>query len=174
MKTKIFLQIIALCLTLSSCDSCKEKEWDILPPETQTGANTFGCYVNGELFVKDREAIFTEKRLRINYYKNNKTLIINALSNNRTIYITVNESEINVKNLIPFAYFMPSEYNSICAYFIGRETGEIVFTKLDTINCIVSGRFQFQGQCSDFLLNKVSDSLISVTNGRFDAKLYIY
>lgn len=29
-----------------------EKERTTLPPETQTGANTFGCYVNGELFVR--------------------------------------------------------------------------------------------------------------------------
>ena len=45
------LQIMALGLTLSSCESCEEQEWDTLPPEMQTGAGILGCYVNGKLRV---------------------------------------------------------------------------------------------------------------------------
>lgn len=39
--------------------SCKKDSNKTLPPLTFTGGNTFGCYVNGKLFVPDREADFT-------------------------------------------------------------------------------------------------------------------
>ncbi|TAG01448.1 MAG: hypothetical protein EAZ44_08460 [Cytophagia bacterium] len=43
-KLKIFA--IILLLTIASCKKKQDPEPD-LPPETQSGANTFGCYLNG-------------------------------------------------------------------------------------------------------------------------------
>ncbi|MGQ0738422.1 MAG: hypothetical protein ACT4OJ_05120 [Bacteroidota bacterium] len=37
-------------LTIFTFGQCKKKK-DELPPETQTGANTFGCLVNGQIFL---------------------------------------------------------------------------------------------------------------------------
>jgi hypothetical protein len=50
MKTLIFF-FTAVILSGSSCKKHKPiSPVDQLPPETQTGANTFGCLVNGEVF----------------------------------------------------------------------------------------------------------------------------
>lgn len=55
MKNLIFLIfLIFLSLTINSCDSNNDKpktELEKLPPETQTGANTAGCLVNGVVFL---------------------------------------------------------------------------------------------------------------------------
>ena len=51
MKTLKRLLLLCLALLLLA-NECKKENYDTLPPETQEGKNTFGCYVNGELFVK--------------------------------------------------------------------------------------------------------------------------
>ena len=48
--------IISCCLTLLMAAGCKkettlENELAKLPPATQTGANTFGCLLNGKAWV---------------------------------------------------------------------------------------------------------------------------
>jgi|ERR1035437_6951454 hypothetical protein len=48
------LLIYFLVLTVLTASMCKKKPVDPidqLPPETQTGANTFGCLVNGEVLI---------------------------------------------------------------------------------------------------------------------------
>ena len=50
-KLRIVLFVtIASCILLSSCKKDNFRE-DTLPPVTQIGANTFGCLVNGKVFV---------------------------------------------------------------------------------------------------------------------------
>lgn len=41
---------IALSFLAAECDKEKLAPIDQLPPATQTGANTFGCLINGEVF----------------------------------------------------------------------------------------------------------------------------
>ena len=188
MKKMKLLQIMALCLTLSSCESCEEQEWDTLPPETQKGANTFGCYVNGELFVKEKEAMFTPPQLNARYDQLTKILSISCTGRDKTgsIDLVVLEPEKNIKSVLHIANLskmvvlsekqgtdnITIQYVDIVTY-IGKKTGEIILTQLDTINRIVSGRFQFQSQYIDKHPNTVleGDTIIFVTNGRFDAKL---
>jgi len=38
---------------MTSCEK-EVKEWTELPPETQKGANTIGCLVNGELWATSK------------------------------------------------------------------------------------------------------------------------
>ena len=59
MKKLVFTLLLAASFILYACK--KEKleptppfqpiDYTVLPPETQTGANTFGCKVNGEVWV---------------------------------------------------------------------------------------------------------------------------
>jgi hypothetical protein len=56
MSKSFFTASLLLLLLFTSCcamftNLCKEEEKIIMPEETSIGANTFGCYVNGELFV---------------------------------------------------------------------------------------------------------------------------
>ena len=65
MKSNI-LKITAMALLLAaSAHSCKKEE-PTLPPETQTGKNTFGCYVNGVLFLNDAPKGWDVKNIK--YY----------------------------------------------------------------------------------------------------------
>lgn len=50
MKRQYFLLFTCLFSLLLSASRCKKSHFD-LPPETTTGANTFGCKVNGKVFV---------------------------------------------------------------------------------------------------------------------------
>ncbi len=44
------IAVIALSFLAAGCEKEKPAPIDQLPPATQTGANTFGCLVNGEVF----------------------------------------------------------------------------------------------------------------------------
>ncbi|GHT11392.1 hypothetical protein FACS189426_13210 [Bacteroidia bacterium] len=75
MKSFKLLQILFL-LALNSCESCEEKVWTELPPETQKGANTFGCYVNDQLFVAEKGyGPFGGRYLSAGYAKNTDLLL---------------------------------------------------------------------------------------------------
>jgi len=50
MKRQYFLLFTCLFSLLLSASRCKKDHFH-LPPETTTGANTFGCKVNGKVFV---------------------------------------------------------------------------------------------------------------------------
>ena len=50
MKRQSFLLLACLFSLLLSAPHCKKDRFE-LPPETTTGANTFGCKVNGKVFV---------------------------------------------------------------------------------------------------------------------------
>jgi len=55
---KKLLLVLTLTLTLSSCTKNNPfRGNDQLPPETQTGANTVGCLINGKVFIPHAEGI---------------------------------------------------------------------------------------------------------------------
>ncbi|MDR3341169.1 MAG: hypothetical protein LBT25_13965 [Candidatus Symbiothrix sp.] len=158
-----------LLITLSTCYSCKEELFTELPPETQTGEHTFGCYVNGELFVAQRGyAFFGQPYLIAEYLVSANYLKISAYGKS---------------GLISFDGFYPETENVVSIdrakyrntlknlfYEVNNAPiGEIYFTKFDTINNIVSGTFS----CKTRLNNNV-DSIAYLTQGRFDIELTKY
>ena len=46
-----FILIVSLVIIGIACKKKSDNPIDDLPPVTTTGANTFGCLVNGELFI---------------------------------------------------------------------------------------------------------------------------
>ncbi len=54
---KNLLIIIALVLVFYSCNKDDDNSSSSLPPETQIGANTVGCLVNGEVFLPHAEGL---------------------------------------------------------------------------------------------------------------------
>jgi len=177
MKTLQRLLLLTLAPLLLA-NQCKKDNYDTLPPETQEGKNTFGCYVDGELFVKQKEAIMTPSRLFAEYRANDSVLLLGAhaqnLKQDRLIYITmeVKNPKANTSNIILLSSFGSKKGEYACGYFIGREVGEIFFTRFDTINRIVSGRFHFPAQCANIYSSDIiSDYIVVLSDGRFDAKL---
>ena len=184
-KKNKFLQIMVLCLTLSSCESCKEeKEWTTLPPETQKGANTFGCYVNGELFVGEVKGFIFPPAgippLLARFYPKMNKLHISCWSANQYVDLDIDNPYENKYDALTLGYFMPGGIRD-CDGFGCENCGRILITKFDTINSIVSGTFEFQGRCSSLdydesgerIISFTGDPIVQITNGRFDIKLYI-
>ena len=184
-----FLQIMALCLTLTSCESCEEKEWDTLPPKTQKGANTFGCYVNGALFVGDIKGFFFPPAgippLYAVFSPKMNSLLINCISSLGTgstasIALVIDNPTENEYNALRVGYFMPGGIRD-CYGFGCDNCGRVLITKFDTINRIVSGTFEFSGRCSlvdydesgEAKILFTGDSIVQITNGRFDIKLSV-
>jgi hypothetical protein len=47
MRQRFWLALLMLTATLTHCSKCKENIEPSMPPETQTGAGTFACRING-------------------------------------------------------------------------------------------------------------------------------
>lgn len=180
MKTLSKFLLSLLFVVLFIGNSCK-KNSDKLPPATQVGANTFGCLLDGKVWLPSggsawsginptRGGFFSDAAGKTNIY-------ISANSDND--YIEIYLKHITSTGLfylntntpvIPNAVF-PESYG---AYFIKNSsdyfvtdslhTGMVNITYADTIRGIVSGTFEMQ------VFNKNTSKIKSITKGRFDYK----
>ena len=179
MKKSIVLCSIIAAITLFSC----KKEVSELPPATQTGANTFGCKLNGDFWVPAGFGIMpTAPILEARFVGTD--VYINA--RNFSSSPTESEFEIFIKDLAGNGNYIlsaipayPTNLESSYAYYVHRRfnpdnewittspyTGTVTITKVDTINHFVSGTFQFQA-----INTYNTPQPLSVTEGRFDVKI---
>jgi len=172
--------LIAACLSFILLLSCK-KEVKELPPATQTGANTFGLKLNGEMWVPQGFAGIPDSDLLKARLLGN-VLIVTA--QNFSSSPTETEFEMKIYGVTGTGTYLlntntsypngPSSYG----YHVKRrltpldewitsvvQTGSVNITRLDTAAHIVSGAFRFN---AENLLNAAQT--ISVTEGRFDIK----
>ena len=163
-KTFYFLLLFTTTFFLQSCDLFGDDNDapQQLPEATQTGANTFGCLINGEPFVVTNTAIYQGGLIQIggrksigDYDEGLSFDLYNPLVENKT-YIFDNNSYK--------AGYTFREGDFKCQYTFDKTIlGTITLTNIDKINYIVSGTFQFETKkdgCSD----------INITNGRFDIR----
>ena len=183
MKTNLFrLSCYILLLAFTSCSSCK-KEVDALPPETQTGANTFGCLIDGKAYIPQKNSGFgAVDPVRAGYltalppvfFNNTNVLVITRGGGaSFTIFLrNVNKIGAYPLNFDTSPYpqeSYPQNYAS-CSTSSGFyttttiHTGVVEITRADTIGGFVSGRFSFTG------LDRTTNKTIQVTEGRFDCK----
>jgi hypothetical protein len=185
------LPLLALALLLAQC---KKREPDPTPPiptdpvaalpaETQTGAGTFGCLVNGKPFKgpfstsargdwqsATRLAIGSSTRLSGEPTAQQITLniILNGNLQNGQLFTLISAAS-------PFPIFTPgnnqaignaASTNSSLCYYSGDnlKTGKVELVKFDGPNRIASGRFAFT------LYEPGGCDTLKVTNGRFDVK----
>jgi hypothetical protein len=177
----LFLIIACSLLLASSCRKHKTatSPVDQLPAETQTGANTFGCLVNGVAF-KPGGAQLSGGSLQCNYQFVSGGYYFVLIARNKTgsnllssvgLYtdsLKISEgTKLNLKSRIdgnPSGdYFKALSSNQYELFETDGSsyTGELWIKKLDTINQIVSGTFWFNAVNS----NKEP---VKVTDGRFD------
>ncbi|PZE15684.1 hypothetical protein DNU06_16700 [Putridiphycobacter roseus] len=149
-----------------------------LPAATQTGANTFGCIVDGEVYIP--KGNFSYKAIEgPSYYQNEGLFIINTLNIkdfDDWIYVC-----IYIKNAVYYTgiysnigYTTSSfddrvvevfheDSNAFVVYSVDSTVNHYVeITKLDLDNKIVSGLFEFTAITED------KTDTIKITNGRFD------
>jgi len=156
MKINIFFISTVTLLLIAVAHSCFEQKEPELPPETQTGANTFGCYVNGVLLVPTYSGIIfdvprLEASLYIYFQSGDSVLNIKSRGKNGDCSLFVLNPEENIKKTLMRVTFT-NDYRD----YDGRDVGEIIITRFDTINRIFSGTFVVKN--------------IGMTQGRFDIR----
>ena len=169
---------LTLCFLLNGCllfASCKEEAADPisqLPPATQTGAETFGCLVNGEAWTpKGRVGVLSN--LTEDY--NNGTF-------NVSVFRSVNGKRQSMGIFVADTLTQPGIYPlndyenqagtfadeiTLCSYDndgITEHSGSLKISKLDIPNRIITGTFEVT-------LTRPDCDTIRVTEGRFDLSL---
>lgn len=182
MKTnrwKIFPFLFALIL--SSCTSCDDPDPTVLPAETQSGKNTFGCYVDGKVFLGGSVPSVLTPPLYAEYDRRTGILIIAAKGKINNTFAGIMALEVlnpitDTTLAMKSAIYDTSKNNDYCVAYGTFNNGDIYITKLDTINNIISGRFSFIGTCLEGLENETDSTIsVSITEGRFDIKtVFIY
>jgi hypothetical protein len=175
---KHFFLLLLTTFTLSCCTSDDDSR-DQLPPETQTGANTAGCLLNGKVFLPKQEGLnpalvcnyeFIDGEFFFNLYfsdlrnGNAKTI---AVQNRRITFEVGNTYLLNKTDIIldDFTggggmYYISSILEN--NYYTNTiKTGELKITRLDLQNSIISGTFWF-----DAVNN--SGEVVEIRQGRFD------
>lgn len=178
------LLLITCLLCFAQCKKDKTKTpLEQLPPETQTGANTFGCLINGQVF-RPGGAQLSGGSLNAIYQhifpstpsgyifgisaKNNQEqcklrqigFAFDSVSMRVAVYQL--EKRVNGKGAGVYQEFY---CNQTFKEYVTNEilNGELNVKKFDTIDQIASGTFWFKA------LSNLGDT-VSVTEGRFDVR----
>ena len=178
MKPFAWILGITLLLLGSACDREAPQPVDQLPPATQEGANTFGCLVDGEVFLPKNDDVF-----RLPYYA---SYGYGNLSGTVRFFAGNTDQDIGFlfvfeKILTEPTYFsLPSRDTTVNgAIILNPEIffsidnvqyqtigGFVNITALDTLDVrFVSGTFS-----CDFVNETDNTDTVSVTDGRFDLK----
>ena len=188
MRKQLLLPMLSLLL-LSRCGLFNKKDPEPqLPPATQTGANTFGCLVNGEVWLPEGRTSTFAPNMEINYepsfrggslsiggYRYRKGEVDQILAVGVDSVPKYRASSYRLQCVIKEPYrdgggatYIDAIRN--CEYYCNRDgavllNGICLITKLDLQAKIVSGTFAFT-------LAKPGCDTVKITQGRFDMKLY--
>jgi Family of unknown function (DUF6252) len=169
-----FWLVVWLALMLLACTKKKDPEPD-LPPETATGAQTFGCMVNGVPFTPSPNLGLGPNPLAMP--ENSGCLTISASKKVEgttklqgvtmfSSHITsIGEYSLQNKHGISVRY-NDQNNSSMTLYSTDSDVtsdGMLTITKFDIPNRIIAGRFWFT-------LTKTDGTTIKVTDGRFDCR----
>ena len=170
---------LALAL-LTQCSSCKDQDpspEEQLPPATQTGANTFGCLVNGKAWTPKGFNGTSNYSVYYDPSYRKGTLNIGTYrylypGKDNVQYLTLFSDSIKSTGSYPLTILkrqeaLFSDSKSKCEYHSGEShyrRGTLTITRLDAVAGIISGTFEFT-------LAKPGCDTIKVTQGRFDKRL---
>ena len=172
MKSLKLILYIPLLILLAVQTSCKKES---LTKETQTGANTFSCKINGKVFIpcNDFDLFVTTTPLYVHYDNNFTRVFIGAQCNKEVPYRRI---YIDLDNFHGVGEYLLSDVNNSCIYLESdpidkyyksqlTKTGKVTITKDDRTNSILSGTFEFTAA------DKTNPSdMVTVSSGRFDIK----
>ena len=187
-QLKTFSLFSTLCFLLFTSMNCKKSNVtpiDQLPAATQTGANTFGCLVNGQVFLP-KGLNFGGPRLNASYiYSNTNTLRgyffnVSAIKNNGdkgAEGVSISSDSLAIKQGQKYVLKNSSNKGEIYGSYgtsvnvisddfntQGNYQGEVYFSRFDEIKGIVSGTFWFDA------VNSKGEK-VEVREGRFDVYL---
>ncbi len=185
-------RLIYFILMLIATISCKKSTQSLeLPPITESGNNTFGCKVNGQVWVPywRFSSIWTEPP-ELDYLIQPidsisslpiKILINAGNSTNGQSYFSFRQGYLlsdhiygpgNIIDSLTIEYMLGSgtTYSNFQVYQVSSTPRYFQISKLDTTNKIVSGTFAFTLYTSN---NNTLDSMV-ITDGRFDLQIGSY
>jgi|GEM_PF-2930066 len=163
---RILANILLLFYLTSFALSCKDDDTPILPPATSVGAGTFGCRIDGQVYIPqgayseplvqpDRKMIVVSGSSFDVHFVLVARDTIDAIVENRSYYF-------NQQNIT-------CEYHSLkdkddCDYRDTPVSGFIKFSKIDFVSNIFSGVFEFSAFSTD------CNRAVNITEGRFDIR----
>ncbi|MCY7291222.1 MAG: hypothetical protein LH615_03475 [Ferruginibacter sp.] len=168
-----WLLAIASSAIFASCKKDKTDE-EQLPPITQTGANTFGCLINGKIYTPKG---FQQNKPNFNIIVDpgfQGNLDLRTFSIENEIQSAFGFSSFNINSASTynldtsqvFPYFS-KDINSPVCYFTSSNAnyhkGVLIITRYDLTNRIISGEFNFK-----LYDPSISCDTIRITQGRFD------
>ena len=175
------LSIFSLIILSSSCKKHTippGNQLSLLPPATQTGANTFGCLVNGQAFVPGG-SLFSGSHLQCNYIYTSGGYYLNVAASYQSSDNSIKDIDFGTDSLAivqgqTLTFKISAHGNADALVDLITSTGnqnqyitnnavsgQLTVTKFDQSNQIVSGTFYFNA------INNVNDT-VKVTDGRFD------
>ncbi|MCK9404762.1 MAG: hypothetical protein M0Q26_15315 [Chitinophagaceae bacterium] len=181
----LFIVITTTCFTIISCKK-SVNQLSLLPPITNTGANTFGCLVNGVAMLPKSgsptwsnpfplPALYTEfreeVRIKTGGGSNSPATFIclylyNLFSNGATNYewkqTEYGREAFPLYNSQLYGVFIDPQTNKYEWYGSYIGSGSTSITKFDTVNNTISGIFNGR------LKQRFGNDTITVDNGRFD------
>lgn len=176
----LWLLLLALCSLFAGCkkDNAGSTQQDILPPATQTGANTFGCLVNGKVWIpKGYSGTGTPNPHTIYATGLNGIPYLSIDTRQYEKNNSVGEIFISFGNLNHLGFYMASTdfkfsigWNTVLAN-CGMTTldstvqswGGGLITKVDIPKQIIAGTFAFKAK-------RTGCDTVYITDGRFDIK----
>jgi hypothetical protein len=180
MLLALWLPLIAIIVFITSC----KKSVDPLPSETATGANTFGCKINGVAYIPSggdpSSGIYPISGGPYADPVGNRGLYIQTISGKQDLDLYLkNATDTGMyllnKTATPLHISVLSESYACYGetglgisnnYFVTNptSTGIIKITRFDRTARIVAGTFSFTAY------NAITKTTVVVTDGRFDRK----
>ena len=177
------LSILVFTFLLSSCnkDSLFSGK-DQLPAETQSGENTAGCLINGEVFIPHQRGLLSslfcdydfldgKYYFNLNFSDQRGGYVKTIAVQTRTIDLQIGEIYVLNKKTIDNGDFIGGggvyDINLANIFYTNSiKTGELKITRLDYITGrrIISGTFWFDAV-------NASGETVEIRQGRFDIKL---
>ncbi len=189
MKNFKTITLTAVACLLLAC-SCETPEPPYtLPPITQEGANTFGCKIDGEVWIPfggapllhtNPEFYFAEGGFQILVAQrgdNEYTEFLIDFTNTTQVgkyYLNFSENFVHYTNHHDSCYFE----SDTAHYSQNTRTdtiGWLEITRIDTVNKFVSGLFEFELTKSNLRFsccNGHCPNNIKITDGRFDLLIW--
>ncbi len=176
MKLLKLISLLLLLTTVFTFSQCKKnKDTPQLPPETTTGAMTFGCKINGEVFVprdgRGKSGLFVQyvnlgsgpgggwhlNIPAIDWQSSSPLKSLHIETDSLLLIEGMNYSFNSLKGF-PFAF-----YDATNTYLASNDSGSLFIKKHDQIAHILSGTFSFKGTNS-------TGQTVDITEGLFDIR----
>ena len=174
MKRTHIVFVLTFCFLIIV--SCKKN----LPLETQSGEDTFGCYINGKLFVPKGSPfagpVLTAQCV-IQNGKSDFTIGASMAEGETRHFVAIKGDSINLAVgtydiTTPNTGTVSGHYNFSEPTTLGTSynstninTGQLIIKHYDQVKGVASGTFWFDAVSSN-------GQIVQIREGRFDVKLY--